>query len=277
MCCPDGSWGCGIIGQPGFYGCSGVVVTQPPVGIICPPTPKPTPAPIPTLPPTKVDCCLAEAKTKCPKAACCEDGTWTCPMKGGGYLCNGQVLFGSLKGKICNDCCIDHERPPCPVGNWGCCSDGTLQCPDPATGLYVCGGVGVAKPLGSICCCNRAFRPFCLLGLADCCKDGSWRCPGSNQCVLGNGKVCPTPWKYEEPVWWKSVSAGNDNVKRCSKRMNPPEHGSSCGPKNKTCFFGTQSCGADDFQPVTKCNCNGQDGTRGSWSCEDVACSSSQG
>jgi hypothetical protein len=196
-------------------------------------------------------------------------------------MCNGKVVLGFPIGKVCKECCIDHERPPCPTGKWACCSDGTLQCPDPSTGLYSCGDVRVKQPLGSFCCCNRAFQPLCPLGLADCCKDGSWVCPGSKRCVLGNGKVCPItgggiPWVYEEPVWWKSVATGNGNVKRCRKRIDAPVPGSPCGPKSKTCYFGTQSCGEDDFQPVSKCICNGQDGARGAWSCEDVICFSNQ-
>ncbi|KAI2507860.1 hypothetical protein MHU86_6518 [Fragilaria crotonensis] len=163
-------------------------------------TPTPTPDLSPTPPPTKIDCCVAEAKPSCPKAACCEDGTWTCPSADGTYLCNGQVSFESPKGKICDKCCIDRERPPCPVGDWACCSDGTLLCPDPATGLYTCGDVRVKQPLGRICCCDPTTKPSCIGGReATCCGDGSWACPvsptGPVQCPgefgFETARVCP--------------------------------------------------------------------------------------
>ena len=138
ICCLDGSWGCSIIGKPGFYGCGESVVTKLSVGIICPRIVLPEPTPSPTKKPVNTkSCCVAEDKPPCKKAACCNDGTWTCPAKDGSYLCPDQAWLGVPTGKVCQKCCIDRERPPCPSGDWSCCSDGTLQCPDPATGLYL--------------------------------------------------------------------------------------------------------------------------------------------
>ena len=107
LCCPDGSWGCGIIDKPGVYACSGVELAKPIPGIICPPTSPPTS--------DNINCCLAEDKPTCPKAACCKDGTWTCPVKDGSYLCNDQALEGSPTGKVCSECCFQPDRQPlCP-------------------------------------------------------------------------------------------------------------------------------------------------------------------
>ena len=144
ICCPDGSWGCELTDKPGVYDCSGVELAKPTPGITCPPT----------SPPTAEKCCVEEDKPTCSKASCCDDGIWTCPAQDGSFLCNGQVSFNSPTGKVCKQCCINHERTRCPIGDWACCSNGSLICPDSTTGTYMCGVVPVKQTLGSFCCCD---------------------------------------------------------------------------------------------------------------------------
>lgn len=223
--------------------------------------------PHPTLQPT-TSCCVVEAKHSCPNAVCCEDGAWTCSGRDGSICPIGQV---------CNKCCIDHERPPCPIGDYFCCSDGTWQCPNPSSGLYSCGKVQVKRPQGHICCCDRNSEFSCPLGPAIFCGDGTWQCPDFSTCLVEKGEACRQtgPWKYVEPVRWKSVSKGK-NVRQCIRRRNAPVDGSTCWSEDKTCFFGTVMCNVNEYRPVTKCDCYGIGRKKGTWSCQDIPCSASQ-
>ncbi|KAI2488979.1 hypothetical protein MHU86_25621 [Fragilaria crotonensis] len=217
---------------------------------------------LPALRP-ETSCCLVEAKPKCPNKGGCEVGTWTCPASDGTYVCNSRIVFGRPLGQVCNKCCIEQGRLPCPSGNYACCSDGTAQCPDPSSGLYSCGTVKVKQPQGHTCCCDGDSEISCGLGAAVCCGDGTWQCPQLSPCPFTTGEVCrnATPWKYVEPVWWNTVSKGK-NVQRCGRRKNAPVNGSPCGSKDK---------------PSTECKCiDGGGRKKGQWSCRNLYCTSSQ-
>ena len=93
----------------------------------------------------------------------------------------------------------------CLIGSAGCCPDGTWACPNGENGPYLCDGVKVEKPIGTVCaCCDPAKEPgvngnpFCFEGHA-CCPDGTWSCSigdgvtftcGGVDTVKPQGKVC---------------------------------------------------------------------------------------
>ena len=86
---------------------------------------------------------------------------------------------------------------------------------------------------------------------------------------------------YIEPAWYDRIEAEftGANLKRCTKR-NPngikpaPASGESCSAAAKTCFFGTQECDIGELMPMTRCFCDGSEGTQ-MWSCSDQACPAS--
>lgn len=86
------------------------------------------------------------------------------------------------------------------------------------------------------------------------------------------------PWSYTLPDWWDTISETHegDDLKRCYKRQNPPTVGTTCAKRAKTCYWGDQPCGIDGSipYPTTTCHCDGENGLRGTWSCEPVVCPS---
>mmetsp|Transcript_6826 Transcript_6826/g.11310 ORF Transcript_6826/g.11310 Transcript_6826/m.11310 type:complete len:333 (+) Transcript_6826:67-1065(+) len=89
-------------------------------------------------------------------------------------------------------------------------------------------------------------------------------------------------WTYELPDWWDMVieHEGDDYLKKCKRREEPPRHGKKCPRRTKTCYWGNQQCDDVDGKnrPVTfpyattSCHCDGTVDRRGRWSCENVAC-----
>jgi len=74
-------------------------------------------------------------------------------------------------------------------------------------------------------------------------------------------------------AWWSMVSSNfkGKNLSTCADRNDiPPEHGSSCSNKIKTCFFGTMTCPSGQ-NPATRCYCDGKLGSK-KWSCSTMTC-----
>lgn len=82
------------------------------------------------------------------------------------------------------------------------------------------------------------------------------------------------------PDWFLLIQRDFNNhsfpLKQCPKRNNiAPHHGSGCGPKSKTCFFGDQTCGAGGntfAYPAESCTCDGKRGNLGTWRCQPELC-----
>lgn len=84
------------------------------------------------------------------------------------------------------------------------------------------------------------------------------------------------------PDWYPRIDETFSNetfpLRRCFKRENTaPTHGSGCGPKSKTCFFGDQACDDADAvaypYPSESCTCNGtSSNSLGTWVCQPEVC-----
>lgn len=72
------------------------------------------------------------------------------------------------------------------------------------------------------------------------------------------------------PVWWDLVAPNfiGNNLKRCYKRNDtPPEQGSRCALRPKTCYFQTQECPGLGASPLIRCVCDAR-----IWECLPVRC-----
>lgn len=82
----------------------------------------------------------------------------------------------------------------------------------------------------------------------------------------------------DDAPWFDHVKANfqGTDLKRCFKSSGvPPEDGTECERFRKTCFFGTQDCGATiGWMPTTRCFCDDAEGSQ-TWSCSDQACPAS--
>lgn len=79
---------------------------------------------------------------------------------------------------------------------------------------------------------------------------------------------------YQEQPWYDVLqdTFEGENLKRCFKRQFPPTEGAVCAKTPKTCFFGSQDCGAAGSSPEVGCHCNGTFTDKGRWSCVAVIC-----
>lgn len=94
--------------------------------------------------------------------------------------------------------------------------------------------------------------------------------------ILGGGGVTGQVPPHWFPRIQQEFSNASFPLRRCFKRGNKaPLHGSVCGPKSKTCFFGDQECGIDEVSPypAESCTCNGTSSNDlGTWMCQTEAC-----
>lgn len=79
--------------------------------------------------------------------------------------------------------------------------------------------------------------------------------------------------RYVEPLWFQRIAEEDESglLKRCFKKDVPPNNGDRCARRAKVCYFDTQDCDGMGAHPVTKCYCDGRNGSQ-TWSCEPEAC-----
>ena len=253
-CCPDGTWTVSI-GDGKTFGCGGGLTTGP-FSEACP-------------------CCDPSAQPDCSEAACCYDGSWSCPsiVDDGtlSYSCGDLVQQDPPSGIVCKKeepvdfICCDPNEEPGKYGNgrpregYQCCPDGTWTFSIGDGTTFSCAGELTTGPFSKACpCCDHSEQLACDAGNAACCEDGSWSCPIiaddgtlSYSCGdlvledLPSGIVC----KKEEPTDFSCCDPNKEPGKYGNGR---PREGYQCCPDGTwTVSIGdgkTFMCGGQETQ-----------------------------